>query len=196
MAYRLGFKTEANEIAREIRREMGLRAADPLDPWRLAEHLAIPVVPLSSLASCVSRAVRYLTRVEAGAFSAATVFRGTARVIVYNDSHVHGRQASDVAHELSHALLRHTPRPVLDGHGSRDWNQDEEGEANWLAGALLVSEEAALAVVRAKLSILEAAERYGVSMRMMQFRINVTAARRRVARGQRYRRRLKEVRGA
>jgi hypothetical protein len=33
---RRGFKSEANDIAREIRGELGLKLVDPLDPWRLA----------------------------------------------------------------------------------------------------------------------------------------------------------------
>ena len=43
---RRGFKKEANEYAKEFRQELGLRAHDPLCPWKLAEHLAIPVKPL------------------------------------------------------------------------------------------------------------------------------------------------------
>ena len=46
---RRGFKTEANAIAREVRSELGLDPASPLDVWRLAEHLDILVLPLSSL---------------------------------------------------------------------------------------------------------------------------------------------------
>lgn len=185
MAYRRGFKTEANEIAREIRRELHLRAVDPLDPWGLAKHLAIPVQPLSELAGQARAAMKYLTETEPSAFSAATVFCGTARVIVYNDAHSRGRQASDLAHELSHALLQHPARPALDNRGCRDWDSDVEDEATWLAGALLVSEEAALAIVRTGISVAEAAKTYGVSTRMIQFRINVTGAQRRMAHSRR-----------
>ena len=44
-ALRRGFKTEANDIAREIRQELGLGLADPLDPWVLAAQLEIPWCP-------------------------------------------------------------------------------------------------------------------------------------------------------
>ena len=33
---RRGFKTQANQIAREVRGELGLGPTDPLDPWKLA----------------------------------------------------------------------------------------------------------------------------------------------------------------
>src|SRR5579859_3730759 len=42
---RRGFKKEANEIALEIRAELGLGPRAPLDPWKLAQHLLIPLIP-------------------------------------------------------------------------------------------------------------------------------------------------------
>lgn len=186
MRLRQGFKTEANEIALEVRQEMQLRPTDPLDPLRLAEHLAIPVIPLSGLNREAPEMVRHFSRIARSAFSAITVFDGTARVIVHNDSHSAGRQASNLAHELSHGLLLHPPRPALDGRGCRDWDQEQEGEATWLAGALLVPDEAAILIVRQGLSLPRAAHLYGVSEQMMKFRLSVTAAAVRVGRARRY----------
>lgn len=184
--FRRGFKTEANEIARETRRELRLRDADPLDPWKLAAHLEIPVVPLSSFRTDAPRAARLFRSVDRDAFSAVTVFAGTKRMIVYNDSHSRGRQASDIAHELAHALLQHPPAPVLDHLGCRNWDGGLETEANWLAAALLISEEAALAIALNATSLEVAAARYGVSKQLLQFRLNVTGARVRVRRARRY----------
>jgi len=184
---RRGFKTEANEIALEVRQEMKLRPTDPLDPLRLAEHLEIPVIPLSSLRREAPVMVRQFSRIDRSAFSAITVFEGTARVIVHNDSHSPGRQASNLAHELSHGLLLHPPRPALDGRGCRDWNQEQEHEATWLAGALLVPDQAALLIARQRLSLSQAADLYGVSEQMMKFRLSVTAAVVRVGRTRPYR---------
>src|SRR6266542_3762268 len=87
---RSGFKTEANDLAREIRKELGLRLLDPLDPWRLADHLAIEVIPLSELVDDADGAVRYLLDVDPASFSAVTVFYGTERLIVHNDGHSPG----------------------------------------------------------------------------------------------------------
>ncbi len=187
MALRRGFKTEANHTAREVREELGLRWADPLDPWALARHLEIPVVPLSHFSSVAADAVQHFHRVDRGAFSAVTVFDGSRRLIAYNDSHSIGRRASDLAHELAHALLLHRPGPALDHRGCRRWNAEQEEEANWLAGALLISEEAALQIARVGEPVDEAAKRYRVSHAMITFRLNVTGALRRVthARGAR-----------
>jgi Zn-dependent peptidase ImmA (M78 family) len=186
VAYRRGFKSEANAIAGEVREELGLRMLERLDPWVLADHLAVPVVALSDYAADAPGALAHLGQEEPEAFSAVTVFRGTRRMIVHNDFHSAGRQASDVTHELAHALLHHPPTPALDDRGCRFWNRDIEDEANWLAGALLVTEDAALWIVRAGMPLPEAALRFGVSTKMVQFRLNVTGAGKRVARARRF----------
>lgn len=177
---RRGFKSEANEIAREVRGELGLGPSGPLDPWKLAAYLSIPLLPLSAMREDAPEAVHHFMAVDTGAFSAVTVFLGPRRLIVYNDRHSRARQASDLAHEMAHALLQHTPGAALDEHGCRIWTAEHEAEADWLAGALLVSDEAALSIVRRELDVASAAREYAVSEAMMKFRLNVTGARRRV----------------
>jgi Zn-dependent peptidase ImmA (M78 family) len=99
---------------------------------------------------------------------------------VHNDSHNRGRQANNVAHEISHGLLQHPPTLALNEQGCRNWNKNVEDEAAWLGTALLVSEEAALGVARRQLPVNQAAEYYGVSPEVMQMRINVTGTNARI----------------
>lgn len=185
MALRRGFKSDANAIAIEVPSELGLAALDALDPWRLAESLDIPVWPLSELGSDAPNSVRYLQSIEPDAFSAVTVFHGTRRTVVHNDVHSRGRQVSNIAHELAHGLLHHRPAPALDDSGCRRWDQTIEDEAQWLAGALLIPEDAALWIVRRGLSETDAAAHFGVTAPMVRFRVNATGARARVSRAQR-----------
>ena len=179
---RRGFKSEANAIARELRAELSLSPTSPLDVWRLAKHLEIPVIPLSSLRKTAPDAARLFLNGGQGMFSGVTVFRGPRRTIVFNDAHAPGRQANDVGHELSHGLLLHTPAAAIDGRGCRVWDKKAEEEANWLSGALLVPEEAAIHIVRRGWLMGKAAARYGVTPTMLRYRVDVTAARRRVQR--------------
>ncbi len=184
MPYRRGFKAEAKAVATEVRSELGLGAYDALDPRALAEHLLIPIWDLSEFAT-THPAVGHLLTQGAELFSAVTVFAGLKRTIVHNDAHTGGRQNSNITHELAHGLLGHPPTPALDNRGCRDWNQDIEDEASWLAGNLLVTEQAALAVARGRWSKTEAALRFGVSPQMIQFRLNATGALRRAERSRR-----------
>lgn len=191
MALKRGFKKEANAIVKEIRGELGLTMMAPLDPWALAEHLEIPVITLSSMSDVIPNAVNHFSVVNSSEFSAMTVFCGTRRVIVYNDSHTKGRQASDIAHEVSHGLLLHPLRPALNENGCRNWNDDVEDEAQWLAGALLISEDAALNIARKELAIDHAATLYGVSQQMIRWRLGMTGAHQRVVRIQQFYRKLR-----
>ena len=181
MAFRRGFKTEANSLALEVRAELRLQALDRLDPLALARHLEIPVVSLSDYAR-ISEAAEYLLNVEPEALSAVTVFAGTERTIVHNDGHADGRISSNITHEAAHGLLLHPPTAALDDRGCRLWDQDVEDEAQFLAGALLVPEDAALSVAREHYTLLDAAEHFGVSVKMIQYRLNVTGAYARVSR--------------
>ncbi len=150
----------------------------------LADYLAIPVQSLSTLRAVAPSAVRFFVGPGETLFSGVTVFEGWRRMIIYNDRHDEGRQQSDIAHELAHGLLLHEPAPALDDSGERRWDGEAELEANWLAGAMLISDEAAMRIARLGWSEAQAAAQYGVSPAMVRFRLNVTAAGRRIARAE------------
>ncbi len=179
---RRGFKTEAEEYALEFRAELGLEDDAPLCPRRLAEHLAIPVYPLSFLRLTAPGAVALLLGPERSVFSAFTVFDGSRRIIIYNDAHSPSRQVSDIAHELAHGVLGHPPCPPLSDEGCRNFNPRLEAEAEWLGPALLVSRPAALRIAWRGLTVAQAALEYGVSEAVIQMRLNLTGARHVVSR--------------
>lgn len=185
-----GFKSECESIATAVRAEMGVTAHAPLDARDLADHLEIPVHPLSSLnGTGVGAAIRHVHR-NVAVLSAMTIFPDwprRRRVIIFNDANSDARQNSDVAHELAHGLLLHEPRHAI-VNGCRDYSKADEDEAAWLSGCLLVPREAALRVALAELHMGPAAAEYGVSTQMMTFRVNSTGARRQAeARAQRRR---------
>lgn len=168
--------------------EMELKPIDPLDPFYLAEMLCIDVTPISDLIlTCPD--IGYFIQNGRGEFSAITLFEDVKRHIYHNDSHHLHRQHSNIAHEIAHALLLHPPSPPLTEQGERSFDAEIEAEANWLAGALLVSEQAALHIARRKMPINLAASEYQVSEQMMQYRLNVTGAYARVSRAARKSRR-------
>lgn len=179
MSFQRGFKTQANQIAKDVRLELGVKSWEPLDPFALAYHLEIPVVPISEYSNDAPGAVNHFSEEGRYEFSAATIFSGTKRLIIHNDAHSAGRRNSNLAHELAHGLLLHPSSPALDLNGCRNWDKTIEMEADWLAGALLITDEAALKIVRDGLSISDAAIVYGVTEKMVQYRLNVTAARKR-----------------
>ncbi|QCX79886.1 hypothetical protein C9F11_31495 [Streptomyces sp. YIM 121038] len=176
MSLRHGFKAEANRLAVQMRKELRLHPASPLAPARLAEHLEIPVETFSSVVAHDVRIGPLLTDARE-AVSAVTVYAGTRRGIWVNDSHDPGRQNSSAAHEVAHALLMHPPGPALDLGGCRHWDGEIEEEADWLAGSLLITNEAAWSIVRRGTSPEEAMLQYGVSKPMLTWRMNMSGAR-------------------
>jgi hypothetical protein len=179
---RRGFKAEAERISLAVRTELGLAAHDRLDCLNLAAHLGIPVVSLVELRrdGASSESIDRLLTSDAG-FSALTVCAGTRRLIVYNPRHPPGRRANSLAHELSHIILENPPAPALGDGGCRRWDAQLEGEADWLAGALLVPREGALAWLRRGGNQQNGAQHFGVSRALFQWRVSQTGVARQLA---------------
>jgi hypothetical protein len=178
--FRRGFKTDCEAIAEEERAYLGLKPWAPLDPVRLAQEHGIPVVTMDELVPHTRRprTVSHLVHgAGAEAISAFTVCHGTRRLIAVNPSHTPGRQASSVAHELSHILLEHDPDQAVPDDGvltRRAWSPLMEKEAGWCGGVLLLPRPAALIFARNPSQRARLREEYGVSEEMVNFRLNVT----------------------
>jgi Zn-dependent peptidase ImmA (M78 family) len=171
---RPGMLKECETIALEARAEVGLGAEDRLDPELLAEHLAIELRPLAAYRAVLPDAVEHLTEKAPSVFSAVTVYRDSKRRIIYNPVHSPRRHVNTIAHELAHGLLEHKPTELFDEHGNRIWIPDDEAEADYLAGALLVPLGAVEPVmVRLEGDLVDAAEHFGVSENLMQYRIEI-----------------------
>lgn len=176
---RRGFKAEAERYAQEFREELGIRHSHPLDMFLLAGHLAIPTLELSQLRGEVSNmAYQCLTNETKKQFFAVTLFVGNRRHIVFNDTVAPTRQQSDMAHELSHAILGHAASELTDASGGRHYNKTLEAEAACLSGVLLVPRAAAIAIVASNKHPLVAANEFNISLQMMTMRLNQSGAKR------------------
>ncbi|MFD5518728.1 ImmA/IrrE family metallo-endopeptidase [Streptomyces sp. NPDC127066] len=129
------------EVAQEERAGLGLGPRDPLDPYALAEEHGISVYTLGNLreADMSAEAFTHFTEHRSSAWSAALVPLGSARVIVENESHQLVRRRSNIAHELGHHLLEHSFDGVILGEDhKRQFNEQQEKQASYIAGELLV----------------------------------------------------------
>jgi len=181
---RRGFRKEAEEYAEEFRAELGLRPNEPLHCKDLANHLAIPVQDLSNHPTISGDLKSYFACSGRDCFSAATLCNGLRREILLNDSHHPNRQNSSIMHEISHILLGHPAKPPLlkNNRGKKDscrnFDPVLEREANELGFTLLIPKVAALNAVENYSSIDEAANFYGVSKVLLDYRIKISDARR------------------
>ena len=188
MALRRGFKSESERIAERVRADAHLSTGAQVSPGALAEHLNVELLAGDALLP-LSR-FKELHKLQADAFSACTFPPIDGRtVVVYNPLSSIGRRNSDVAHELAHILLGHELSRVETIGESTFLSCDpqQEEEAGWLAGCLLLPRELLLREVRRGLRASAIAEEYDVSEDMAVFRINVTGVLRQTRRGQRSR---------
>ena len=81
-------------------------------------------------------------------------------------------------HELAHIILGHElASAMLTGAGDfvpSTYNQEQEDEAAWLGGTLLLPRPALLWMRRQRLSDEEAATHFGVSPDLLRWRIRMT----------------------
>jgi hypothetical protein len=82
LAFRHGFKAEANRIAVRIREQMGFDSIAPIDPLEICKRFNIDVILLSDLDNTSP-----FLKQDKSAFSALTVPCGLTMAIVHNDSH-------------------------------------------------------------------------------------------------------------
>jgi hypothetical protein len=172
---RRGFKSEAERIADGFRERLGCEEDEQVPLDRLAAELGARLVPADALVP--RERLQELFDVQDDAFSAAT-FRladGT-RVVVHNPLHSIGRTRSNQAHELAHIVLDHSLRS-LERIGSMTFitcDVEQEEEANWLGGCLLLPRPVLLNAAYAGKSPLQLAEEFGTSEQMARFRLNTS----------------------
>lgn len=153
---------------------MGLKLTDPLDAVALGKHLGASVRSADELTSLAN--LEELDALQKGAFSACTFDLGERTVIVYSPLSSLGRRQSDISHESAHLLLEHSVKEIetFGGLSFFTCDPDEEQEANWLAGCLLLPRELLVRATRNGLDSDDIAERYNVSSQMASFRIRTT----------------------
>jgi Zn-dependent peptidase ImmA (M78 family) len=162
------------EVAREERAELGLGPMDPLDPYVLAAAHGIPVY---CLADCVDhglprRVFERFANEDTGSWSAMLLPLGTARIIVENDRHAPVRRRSNIAHELGHHLLEHPfDQVVLGEDHKRIFDEQQEKQATFMAGELLVPLKAAERMAFDGWGNDRVAARYGVSEQFAQMQM-------------------------
>lgn len=172
-----GFKSYAEDLAVQVRKEMGIPAHGRLCAFELAEFLGVPAIGFSTLSAGAQRLGVTAKQFEAleQEVHGLCIPLGTGRAILYNDRNLPARQQSDVAHEASHILLGHPLADVLSGAVSQR-SKDIEDEAAHLGGTLLLPLPAALHILQRQLTVQAAATEYGISAEMVTYRCNVSGA--------------------
>lgn len=175
--YERGFKSWCEKVALQQRCELKLSPSDPLDAHALANHLEVLVWRAGEIPGLEAEALCTLTKDDPDSWSAVTICTSTKDLIILNPTHSAARQASDITHELAHIIIGHEPARVdVTEDGLlilNTYNKQQEDEAKWLSSCLLLPRPALLLIRARRLDFEVAAQRYGVSLQMLTYRMNV-----------------------
>ncbi len=175
---RRGFKSWCENTAAEYRLHLGLSGDAPLDPRVLARYLGVQVWTPRDVTGLSDKSIKQLTEIDPSSWSAVTIAENGQHLVILNSAHARTRQQNSLAHELAHLILNHRPaRTTVSEEGylfSDRYDAEQEEEANWLAGALLLPREGLLDVYRRTRSSAVIASEFGVSAKLVDWRLRMT----------------------
>jgi Zn-dependent peptidase ImmA (M78 family) len=175
---RRGFKSQCERSAVEVRRSFNLQPSAPLLATTYAKVSGVVVWSDQDIIDLPEEDRRQLTIEDPESWSAFVIRIEQRHLIVYNSSQSEPRINSVIMHELSHILLGH--KLTSAGISSEGYliptiyDQDQEDEANWMAGTLLLPRPALLRIRNDGLTDNDAMSLYSVSKEMMQWRFRMT----------------------
>lgn len=177
MALRRGFKAEAERLAKDIWSEMRLTPSDTMDAVKLAEHVDCIVHSADALVDIGK--LKELYQIQRDAFFACTFKLPVNRyAIVFNPLMSDTRRNSDIAHEVAHIVLRHSLSRLerLGDIAFLSCDKQQEEEAAWLSGCLLLPRFALIRDLRKRKTPGAIARNRILSRAMVEYRIRVTGA--------------------
>lgn len=172
---RRGFKAQAERLSIEIRERHGCADDEPAPLDAVAADLGIEILSADVLVS--RERLEELQDLQPDAFSAATFSRPSGKkVVVYNPLGTEGRVRSNQAHELAHVLLDHKVRTIEQVGDLKILTCDveQEEEADWLGGCLLLPRELLLKAAFKGLNAQGVADTFKTSEPMARFRLNAS----------------------
>ena len=181
---RRGFKAWCERTAGEYRQSLGVRLDAALDPNALAQSLSVRVVSPEDIPGLSVESLKRLTVTDVDSWSAVTVSQNGVVLVILNSGQSHRRQVNSLCHELSHIILNHASdnaqvsRQGFLFRGS--FSKEQEEEADWLAGCLLVPSDGLLQAYRRTSSSFLLAESFGVSQALINWRVRMTGVKKRI----------------
>lgn len=178
MAFRRGFKSQCERRSVEIRKELGLHPADALCADDLAQSLEVTVWSTNDVADLSDEHLAVLNDEGDDSWSALTMRLGTSHLVVHKPVKSPHRRNSVIMHELAHITLGHElAEACILEDGSLvpgNFSQEQEDEADWLAGTLLLPRPALMSIRKRRLTDRAACEQFLVSRDMLTWRMRMT----------------------
>lgn len=177
-----GFKTDSETIATQLRRDIGVAHYGRLEARALAKHLGMKVRYPSQLPSIAAAGIEGLGRPGEKQHWSAVLIKvaGQPGLILTNPHHSPAREESNIFHELAHYICGHEPIriQVIGGLPFREFDDQQELQAEYLGFALHLNRESLFYSVRNGLDDAQICSRYCASSQLVRLRMNVTQVKR------------------
>lgn len=178
MKFRHGFKSQCERRSVEFRKRFGLADHEALSADRLAQELRVTIWTTTDVFGLRPEILSVLNDSTDQSWSALTMRLGPNHLVLHKPVASVGRRNNVIMHELAHIILGHElAEACLLEDGSLvpgNFDQLQENEADWLAGALLLPRPALMSIRRRKLSDSAAADEHLVSHEMLKWRFRMT----------------------
>lgn len=178
MQFNRGFKSQCERRSVEFRKRFGLAGYDALSADKLAEELRVTVWSTTDISGLSAETLGVLNDGTDQSWSALTMRLGPNHLIVHKPVTSVGRRNNVVMHELAHIILGHElAQACLLEDGSLvpgNFDQLQENEADWFAGALLLPRPALMSIRKRRLSDSAACDEHLVSAEMLNWRFRMT----------------------
>lgn len=166
---------EAERIERcavAAKRCLGIGAGVALDPWAAATNVEVEVRGEEFFAALSEDERRQVLEIGGHCWSAGTIIGGGEAIVFLNPTHDPHRQKATLAEELAHIVMGHPPSRIDATTGFRTYDGDVESEAYGVGGAMILPYGQLFRLVKQRVAAGAIAQRYDVSERFANYRIN------------------------
>jgi Zn-dependent peptidase ImmA (M78 family) len=175
-----GFKAKAERLSLEYREKLAQHVCAPLDAFKLAEYMCIPIFTPNDFFSSKEDVNKLCgTPSQDTGWSALTMTTSTGdTIIIHNHLHSPARQQSNLMHELAHIICEHKIpeeyKKISLPIGMRFCNEVQEEEAKFLGAALQIAKPGLHWAFKRNMDYQTIAKHFNASEEMVKFRVNST----------------------
>lgn len=154
------------------KRALGVALTAALDPWAAAEQVGVPVESREYIERQPQEVRDQLLIHGRSGWSAMTMIFDGEPVILMNPTHDRRRQKATLAEELAHIVMGHPPSALDRASGIRTYDQEVEGEAYGVGGAMVLPYSQLFPLAKRATPARVIAARFEVSEQFTNYRIN------------------------
>lgn len=170
-----GFKQNAENKSLELRKINSKQDHERLSAKQLAEYLEVTLLYPKDIVGIPATILKSLCNLDSK-WSAVTLEINGHIVVILNPAHSDYRIESNIFHELAHLICKHEMKGFkkLNGLPLRDFDTEQEAEAEWLGGCLHIPRKGLEWALRNNMNKESISKYYNASLQMVDFRINRT----------------------